>query len=81
MEPGAWTYHGSTIDAAGFAATREGSIIALINDPAALVTNPRPGRDDDTLHVPNTAKLPVPGVPVKIILRPEDPAAKPANPQ
>jgi hypothetical protein len=80
-EPGAWTYQGSIMDAGGFAAAREGSIIALINDPAALITNPRPGRDDDTLHVPNAAKLPSSGVPIKITLRPEAPVANPSVPR
>ncbi|MCW1925046.1 YdjY domain-containing protein [Luteolibacter arcticus] len=70
LTPGSWTYTGSTIDAGGFAATREGSVVSLINDPAALVTNPRPGRDDDTLHVPNGKLLPAAGFPIKISLRP-----------
>lgn len=67
---GPWMYHGSIVDSAGFAATREGSIISVINDPAALAGNPRPGSDDDTLHVPNAALLPQPGIPVRITLRP-----------
>lgn len=69
LEPGPWNYTGSITDAAGFAATREGSIVSLINDPAALVSNPRPGREDDTLHVPNVGNLPAAGVPVRIIFQ------------
>lgn len=69
IEQGPWHYTGSRSDAAGFAATREGSVIALITDPAALVTNPRPGRLDDTLHAPNRALLPAAGHPVLVILR------------
>ena len=69
VEQGPWHYIGSRTDAAGFAATREGSLIALISDPAALVANPRPGRLDDTLHAPNRALLPAIGHPVRVILR------------
>jgi arylsulfatase A len=65
---GPWDYLGSQMDAAGFAAAREGSIIALISDPTALVGNPRPGRLDDALHAPNRDLLPAIGHPVRIIL-------------
>ena len=34
---GPWTYTGSVTDALGFAATREGSMISLIPDTAALI--------------------------------------------
>jgi hypothetical protein len=69
LEQGSWHYTGSRTDAAGFAATREGSLIALITDPAALIGNPRPGRIDDTLHAPNRAMLPAAGHPVRVVLR------------
>jgi hypothetical protein len=74
LEAGPWTYAGSMVDSAGFAASREGSIISLINDPAALVTNPRPGREDDTLHVPNGKLLPAAGTAVRITIRAQAPA-------
>lgn len=67
LDPGPWDYVGSIVDASGFAAAREGSIISLITDAAALVCNPRPGREDDTLHVPNKSALPPPGHPVRIV--------------
>ena len=73
IDEGPWHYTGSRIDAAGFAAAREGSIIALITDPAALVANPRPGRIDDTLHAPNRAQLPPKDHPVRILLRRVEP--------
>ena len=78
LAPGAWTYSGSKIDAAGFVASREGSIISLIHDDTALVNNPRPGREDDTLHVPGRRLLPPLGTPVRLTLRPILP--KPAEP-
>lgn len=67
---GPWDYQGSVIEAGGFAAEREGSIIALISDPTALAANPRPGREDDTLHVANTSSLPPVAAPVTIEIRP-----------
>lgn len=68
IDDGPWHYTGSRIDAAGFAASREGSVIALITDASALVGNPRPDRNDDSLHAPNRAMLPSKGHPVSIVL-------------
>lgn len=78
LAPGPWTYSGSRIDAGGFVASREGSIISLIHDDTALVNNPRPGREDDTLHVPGRRALPPPGTPVRLTFRPV--LSKPAEP-
>ncbi len=66
MTRGPWKFTGSQIDSHGFVAAREGSLIALIEDPAAVIVNPRPGREDDDLHVPNVAALPGNGVPVSV---------------
>jgi arylsulfatase A len=77
---GPWEYLGSRMDAAGFAAAREGSIIALISDPTALVGNPRPGRLDDALHAPNRDLLPAMGHPVRITLSKAPPAETPPAP-
>lgn len=70
LAPGPWTYSGSKIDAAGFVASREGSLISLIHDDTALVNNPRPGHEDDTLHIPARRALPLLGTPVRLTLRP-----------
>ncbi|MGA0845459.1 MAG: YdjY domain-containing protein [Luteolibacter sp.] len=70
LETGDWTYHGSVLDQQGFAASREGSLISLIGDLAALVLNPRPGRVNDKLHVPNAKVMPPEGFPVSVIFRP-----------
>jgi hypothetical protein len=67
---GPWLYQGSVIEAGGFAAERDGSIISLISDPAALAGNPRPGHEDDSLHVAHTAALPPVSAPVTVTLRP-----------
>jgi hypothetical protein len=45
--PGEWIYSGSRFEEGVFSAQREGSIISLIEDPDALINNPRPGRDND----------------------------------
>jgi hypothetical protein len=74
MARGPWKFTGSQIDSHGFVATREGSIIALIEDPAALISNPRPGHEDDSLHVPNAAALPGNGVPVSVRVSLKTPA-------
>ena len=79
LASGSWNYTGSIVDAAGFVATREGSIISVISDPAALAGNPRPSREDDSLHVPNSTLLPQPGFPVKITLRPLPAAVLPSS--
>lgn len=76
---GPWLYTGSRIDAAGFVATREGSIIALISDPGALVGNPRPGRLNDALHAPNRALLPPKDHPVRILLSRAPPEHPPSQ--
>lgn len=70
MALGPWKYKGSRVDAAGFAATREGSIISLIQDPAALVTNLRPVKKDNSIHVPHSRLLPPLGSTVTIVFRP-----------
>ncbi len=69
MARGPWKFTGSQIDSSGFVAAREGSIIALIDDPASLVANPRHDRQDDTLHSPQTAAMPGIGIPVSVRIR------------
>jgi hypothetical protein len=66
---GPWKFTGSLIDTHGFVAAREGSLIALIEDPAALVANPRPGRENDRMHVPNGPAMPGVGMPVSVRIR------------
>jgi hypothetical protein len=73
MTRGPWNFTGSQIDSQGFVAAREGSLIALIGDPAAVIVNPRPGREDDELHVPNGAVLPGNGVPIAVRISLENP--------
>jgi len=63
-----WIYVGSQMDAAGFIATREGSLISLITDSTALINNPHLDRENDKIHLANGQNLPRKGVAVRIIL-------------
>lgn len=78
MPDGSWLYRGSGFDGGGFRATREGSVVSLIGDDAALVNNPGSDRDNDDIHVPNSPLLPPMGLPVTIIF--SCPAAAAATP-
>jgi hypothetical protein len=66
---GVWIYNGSNFSEGQFSAQRDGSIISLHIDPDALINNPRPERENDDAHRPNTNLLPAQGRPVTIIVR------------
>lgn len=70
LEAGPWIYCGSTIRQGALMAAAEGSMISLLNDPAALIYNPRPGNTNDRLHVPGRNLPPAANFPVVIHLRP-----------
>jgi hypothetical protein len=62
-----WIYNGSTFIHGGFAAMREGSMVALVNDPSALVNHRAAGdllRDD--VFFARTENLPPEGVTVSV---------------
>jgi hypothetical protein len=71
---GEWIYNGSNFSEGAFTAERDGSIISIHIDPDALINNPRPGRENDDLYLPNAEKLPPIGARVEVSLR--LPAAK-----
>lgn len=58
LSRGEWIYNGSNFSEGAFTAQRDGSIISIHIDPDALINNPRPGRENDDLYIPNAAKLP-----------------------
>ena len=66
LERGAWTYSGSILRQGALMAAVDGSIIALIQDPSALVGNPRPGNSNDRLHVPSKRVPPAQNFPVMV---------------
>jgi hypothetical protein len=69
LSVGDWIYNGSNFSEGAFTAQRDGSIVSIHIDPDALVNNPRPGRDNDDLHIPNTKILPPLETPVQICIR------------
>lgn len=69
MGGGEWIYNGSNFSEGMFTAQRDGSIVSIHIDPDALINNPRPGRENDDLYAPHTAKLPPVDMPVEITIR------------
>jgi hypothetical protein len=67
--PGPWTYNGSRVARGTFLAQREGSIVALIDDPDALANNPRPGHDNDQIWQINSNSLPALHTPVAVTFK------------
>ncbi len=78
MPPGPWLFNGSGFSVEGFMAHFEGSLVSLITDPAAIINNPHPDREDDEIHIPAPARLPPLGTEVRLVLQPEA-AGKPAE--
>jgi hypothetical protein len=68
MTRGEWVYSGSRVVEGTFLAQRDGSLVAIIADPDALLNNPRPGRDDDEIWRSNSALVPVVGTPVEVTI-------------
>ena len=66
MTRGEWIFNGSNFSEGAFTAQRDGSILSIHIDPDALINNPRPGRENDDLHLPQAAKLPPVGTPAEI---------------
>jgi len=69
MTTGPWIYTGSAIFQKRFLAQEEGSIAALVTDPAALLNNPRPGNRDDTNWSARKGTVPAEGTPVEILFQ------------
>lgn len=66
---GPWVYNGSSVWEGRFLAQTEGSIVAIMDDRDALVNNPRPGREDDTIWRVNERVAPPKGTPVRVVIR------------
>jgi hypothetical protein len=77
LSGGPWRYVSSTTGPSGFAAAVEGSVISLIEDPAALVVNPRESAHRDDVHTANRSLIPPKGSAVRIILTLPPAPAKP----
>jgi len=69
MEKTSWVFSGSQFVDGVFAASGTKSVIALFNDPTAILNNPLPSGADDTAYVANTEVLPPVGTEVEIVIR------------
>jgi len=66
MTVGPWIYNGSRVADGTFLAHRDGSILAIIADPDALINNPRPGREDDEIWTSYPGRVPPKGTRVTV---------------
>ena len=69
MSQGPWIYNGSRMFEGTFIAQQDGSIVSLIEDPDALVNNPRQGRESDEIWEVKTNDLPALNSPVQIKIK------------
>ena len=69
MSRGDWIYNGSKIYEGTFLAQENGSLVSIMEDPDALINNPRPGRDNDKIWQVNSNNLPPLDAPVEVTLR------------
>lgn len=69
MSRGPWIYTGSRFLDGTFLAQRDGSLVAIMSDPDALINNPRPGRENDKIWQVNSVKMAPVGTPVEITIQ------------
>jgi hypothetical protein len=66
---GPWIYNGSMFGRDGvFLAQQEGSFVAVVTNPAALINNPRKGNDNDQIWEVNEKAVPAVGTPVEFTI-------------
>jgi hypothetical protein len=76
FRPGFWRYNGSRVVENIFIAQRDGSIVAIMADPDAIVESGRIPADDDDNWRPRKSELPPVGAPVKVIFTFDSPPFK-----
>ena len=65
--PGPWIYTGSLFGAdGGFLAQQLGAFVSVVNNPSALINNPRRGNDNDLFWEVNAKTVPPVDTPVQI---------------
>ena len=74
FRPGLWRYNGSRLVENTFIAQRDGSIVAIMADPDAIIESGRIAVDDDDNWRPHKSELPPVGAPVKVLLTFDSPA-------
>ncbi len=73
MEEQGWIYNSSRFLYGHFMAQREGSIIAIISDPNALINSSRPDRTNDEIWRPNKNAVPPRKTEVSVMIEMQDP--------
>ena len=82
MAAGQWIYTSSGIFEGKFLAQTDGSIVALVTDPVALINNTLPGHDNDTVWRVKKGAPPAVNTPVEIIFQlPKQSTPTPPSPQ
>lgn len=66
---GPWVYTGSRVVEGVFVAELVGSIVAVMEDPDALINNPRPGREDDENWEIQPGVMPPLETPVRVVIK------------
>lgn len=69
MEDGPWLYNGSFLHEGRFVAEGQGVYVAVNTFPSALINNPRPGANNDSLWFANTKAVPPVGTPVDFVIK------------
>ena len=72
MEDGPWLYNGSFLHEGRFVAEGQGVYAAVNTFPSALINNPRPGANNDSLWFANTPLMPSVGTAVDFIIKLEN---------
>ena len=75
LPSGPWVYHGSFMHQGKFAADLNHDLFALLTDRGALGNYAGPGREDDTLWLPQEKNMPAKGTKVTITFSPHQPQA------
>ncbi len=81
MSRGRWLYNGSLFYEGKFCAQEDESIAAVIDDPCALINNPREGAESEASWVVRPEDVPPQGTPVTVTLKlPPAPEISPTKP-
>lgn len=81
MSRGRWLYNGSLFYEGKFCAQEDESIAAVIDDPCALINNPREGAESEASWVVRPEDVPPEGTPVTVTLKlPPEPENSPTKP-
>ena len=72
METGPWLYNGSFLHEGRFVAESQGVFAAVNTFPSALINNPRPEANNDSVWFVNKAGVPPVGTPVDFMIKLEN---------